>query len=532
MFQKTTVLRKLQKILSGKGKKLFRNQVYFYNAVFGITNRDVFPEHLVQFMERISHEVPGSSERKEVEEFLLHGLDNSSSNVGKHINDAPGMAIPKYHCIHYAHKENRADICRRLTAAIRYTAAGIRAKSQKEEVFTELLLQLKQELSDASAILQKAEDADDVLLGVILYEIIQTHLGERHSPGMLKEETVFGKINLRQQLDEYYLTCDCYEFTSIDYFLALERMADKNVIASSNLAGFYYVGTEFTVKNEGTGPSGKYMVERNLELAAFYFRQAASSEPTYAPAAYSYGYMILHEETGNMTQEEREKEAERYYRLAAERKFHHAVSGLGDLALLRAERILQSVNLEERKPELIEQLACAIGYFDQAQQMGSFWGPIKAAQFLDNQRYQPYRKEVLQLAGLPAGDNARDRWKAAVKMGNVFAMEQLALLDLRLGYIEEAKALLESCVQRNYPNGAWHLAWNFYDKLGLEPNPEAYIRYLEKSSRDGSARASLQLGKEALKKGFDASLWFRKAEEQNLLCFENDIYEELLQYKR
>ena len=164
--------------------------------------------------------------------------------------------------------------------------------------------------------------------------------------------------------------------------------------------------------------------------------------------------------------------------------------------------------------------------------MGSFWGPIKAAQFLDNQRYQPYRKEVLQLAGLPAGDNARDRWKAAVDMGNVFAMEQLALLDLRLGYIEEAKALLESCVQRNYPNGAWHLAWNFYDKLGLEPNPEAYIRYLEKSSRDGSARASLQLGKEALKKGFDASLWFRKAEEQNLLCFENDIYEELLQYKR
>ena len=29
------------------------------------------------------------------------------------------------------------------------------------------------------------------------------------------------------------------------------------------------------------------------------------------------------------------------------------------------------------------------------------------------------------------------------------------------------------------------------------------------------------VGKEALKKGFDASLWFRKAEEQNLVCFVN-----------
>ena len=33
------------------------------------------------------------------------------------------------------------------------------------------------------------------------------------------------------------------------------------------------------------------------------------------------------------------EESERYYRLAAAQQFHHAVSGLGDLALLRAERL-------------------------------------------------------------------------------------------------------------------------------------------------------------------------------------------------
>ena len=39
MFQKVTVLRKLQRILSGKGNKLFDNQVSFYNGIFGMTNK-------------------------------------------------------------------------------------------------------------------------------------------------------------------------------------------------------------------------------------------------------------------------------------------------------------------------------------------------------------------------------------------------------------------------------------------------------------------------------------------------------------
>ena len=51
MFQKTTTLRKLQKLLSGKGSKLFSNQVCFYNGIFGMTNSEYFSEELVEFME-------------------------------------------------------------------------------------------------------------------------------------------------------------------------------------------------------------------------------------------------------------------------------------------------------------------------------------------------------------------------------------------------------------------------------------------------------------------------------------------------
>lgn len=537
MFHKKTVLRKLQIILSGRGK-LFDNQVCFYNAVFGMTNPDVFSERLIAYMEQVQLEDAEIREKQEIEIFLSRGLDNSSSNVGKHINDDPGMAIPKHHCIHYAFAVNRTEICRRLTAVIRY--CSIRCGKANEE----LLHQLKAELSGSSAILAKTEMADDVLLGVILYEIIQTHLSERHNPDTPEEGTVFGKINLKQQLDTYYLTCDCYEFTSIDYFLALERMASRNVIASSNLAGFYYVGTEFIVKNEGKGPSGRYMVERNLEQAAFYFRQAASSDPPYAPAAYSYGYMILHNETGDMTKAERMREAERYYRAAAEYEFHHALSGLGDLALLRAEKILNSENLKSQRQELISELSSAICYFHQAQQMGSFWGPIKTAQFLDNPQYEPYLEEVLKAAGLPSDDNARDRWRVAADMGNIFAMEQLALLDLRLGDTEEARQLLEHGMKMNYPNASLHLAVYFYGEEGIVPDYEKYMKCLEKSSMDGSARASLLFAEDAFYRSERAAsaeerihwrhlaeMRLLKAEEQNLAYFEKDVYEDLLRYK-
>ena len=68
MFPKETALRILQKCLSGRGKKIFRNQVQFYNAIFGVTNPECF-----------------QTDWESVDQFLVSGLDNSSSNIGKHI---------------------------------------------------------------------------------------------------------------------------------------------------------------------------------------------------------------------------------------------------------------------------------------------------------------------------------------------------------------------------------------------------------------------------------------------------------------
>ena len=70
MFQKETVLRKLQKILSGKGNKLFDNQVCFYNAIFGMTNSEAFPEELIAYMETAERDGPRERGRQDIEAFF------------------------------------------------------------------------------------------------------------------------------------------------------------------------------------------------------------------------------------------------------------------------------------------------------------------------------------------------------------------------------------------------------------------------------------------------------------------------------
>ncbi len=533
MFQKETVLRKLQRVLSEKSNRLFDNQVCFYNAIFGMTNPERFPDALIARMQAPAQEMPKSL-RQDIDTFFKSGLDNSSSNIGKHINDLPGMGIPKFHCVHYAQSQHKSAICQRLSAIIRYSA------HRQGTDQNALLLALKAQLSAASPVLAQAETADEALLASVFYELVQTHLSERHSPELPKGQPVFDKVNMKQQIEEYFLTCDCYEVTSIDFFFALRRMADKNVIASSNLAGFYYVGMAFQVKNEGGGPHGTYVVERNLEQAAHYFRRAASCRPGYAPAQYSYGYMLLHGETGDLSPEERMAESQHYYQLAAEQQFHHAVSGLGELALLRADRLLQ--HAEPDRVAVIRELATAVSCFDRAQQMGSFWGPIKAAQFLDNAAYAPYRAQALAAAGLSPAQTARDRWKQAVEMGNVFAMDQLALLDLQQGYPDEARELLEQAAQLNYPDAAYHLAQHFHSPGGICPDTPRYRSDLEKAAYAGSAKASIALGELALAESAAApeesarlqalaAEWFQKAEEQNFRCFDKEVHLQLRKYR-
>ena len=148
MFQRETVLRKLQKLLSGKDTRLFENQVSFYNALFGMTDPEAFPEAMVR-------ELESCRKRPAIETFFRNGLDNSSSNIGKHINDEPGMGIPRHHCLHFSQDQYQTEICRRLKAVIGYRLALLTEDPVKQTHWRrELLARMKENLSYASRVLE------------------------------------------------------------------------------------------------------------------------------------------------------------------------------------------------------------------------------------------------------------------------------------------------------------------------------------------------------------------------------------------
>ena len=104
--------------------------------------------------------------------------------------------------------------------------------------------------------------------------------------------------------------------------------------------------------------------------------------------------------------------------------------------------------------------------------------------------------------------------------------------------------MLDQAAQMNYPNASYHLAKHYYCEGGLAPDKKKYLHSLEKAAHDGSARASIELGKLALERQEcaktkeekvkyekQAASWFQKAEEQNFRCFEKVVYEELRKYK-
>jgi len=519
MFPKETALRILQKCLSGKGKKIFRNQVQFYNAIFGVTNPECF-----------------QTDWESVDQFLVSGLDNSSSNIGKHINDEPRMPIPKQHCIHYSYADKRKEIERRLWEVIQYCAMEARYREPiEEEDLQRLCGELKENLSWASDTLRKTETLDYRLLANVVYEVVQTHLGSRRRDRDLLVRTELPKkVDMNQQVREYYLTCDCYIVNSIDYYFALRRMASKNVIASSNLGGYYYAGAEYIVKHEGDGNDGRYIVEQNLDQAAYYFKCAADSEPAYAPAAYSIGYMYFHNEVRHMDEKEQRKLGVKYLRIAAEQNFHHAIRALGDVALYEIEPWLERWEKGEKEcyDQIVSALREALIQYDKSAEAGSIFGHSKVIEVLKKPRYTPFIEDVLKTLHLTGGTDIRERWMRMAEMDNVWAMDELGLLEYEAGNCQQAKAWFEKTLEYNYPEGAYHLAELIYSSGGSAPEETLYRTYLEKASHDGSAKASLELARNFEQKDpVQALAYLERATEQNYEKFHYDLYSEIREQK-
>lgn len=532
MFSKETALRILQKCLSGKGKKIFRNQVQFYNAVFGVTNPEYCPEKWIRFM--LSSDITSDEEGifREIDQFLVSGLDNSSSNIGKHINDEPRMPIPKQHCIHYSQTEKRKEMEQRIWAVIRFCASDVRTRNSIEENdLQDLYRELKENLAWASDTLQKTETLDYRLLANIVYEVIQTHLGSRRRAKDLNIRTELPKkVDMSQQIREYYLTCDCYLVNSIDYFFALKRMSSKNVIASSNLGGYYYTGAEYMVRHEGTGNDGRYIVERNLDQAAYYFKCAADSEPAYAPAAYSIGYMYFHQEVRHMDEEEQRKLGVQYLRIAAEQNFHHAIRTLGDVALYEIEPLLARWERGETEHYecIVEAVREALIQYDKGAEAGSIFGHSKVIELLNDPRFSPFMKDATKDLHLIGGVDIRGRWMRMAEVDNVWAMDEIGLLEYESGNWQQAKEWFEKTLEYNYPEGAYHLAKLIYGMDGSLPSKKQCRTYLEKASHDGSAKASLELAKAVAQKDRErAKAYLEKATEQNYEKFHYDLYSEI-----
>ena len=127
----------------------------------------------------------------------------------------------------------------------------------------------------------------------------------------------------------------------------------------------------------------------------------------------------------------------------------------------------------------------------------------------------------------------------------VLGMEEDRLYPSIYGEDEEAFEMLERAACMNYPNASLHLALYFYHTKGRRPDERAFWYCLEKAAHEGSARASLELGKLALEQSHKAETaveavswasqandWFGKAEKQTHACFEKEVYDLLRQYRR
>ena len=121
----------------------------------------------------------GQGDRREEDESLIRqvnyllrsGLDSNSANIGKHINGVPELPIPRQHRSHYGSEENRSDIVRRLQAVIGFCLffRPLNCRLDKEDM-AQLLVRMKEELSEASQTLCQAEELSAETLANVIYE--------------------------------------------------------------------------------------------------------------------------------------------------------------------------------------------------------------------------------------------------------------------------------------------------------------------------------------------------------------------------
>ena len=543
MKPSTTHLRALNNCLSGRSKKIFPNQVIFYNAVFGATNPALLSDGDLAEVERI-----GRGERypadealiKQINYLLRGGLDSNSANVGKHINNAQELPIPKQHKNHYLEDGNRSRIVRRLLAMIRFCISFHPGRQKlSPQDFAEMLEQMQEELEGSSSILDTADELTEELLANVIYEIVISHLErlqERYYPLVEDEPRI--KRNLAEQREEFARKVDCYGTFNSDRFYAMERLAETNAIAATELANVYYFGAQYRQVDEGGGNNGILRVEADINMAARYYKKAINNDPPEVIACWSLGYMLRRHMFEDVPPEEADDLAARYYYYALEQNYTPAYDSVGLMELAKANELFErerklrqqhsGLPVEEWE-EMLSHYCKGLEMCDRAGCGGWVYGHNNVAEYLADLEFMeivwPVIKDRIHLQG-PV--NLRERWKAAADMNNFWAMNQLALLDWRSGNRTEAIAMWERAAERRYPTANLNLALLVYAEGMPYADAGKYRLCLEQASADGSARASYELAKQCVgSNSFTARMLLDRAEEQNYRKFNNTLYHQI-----
>lgn len=537
-----TYLRSLNNCLSGRSKKIFPNQVIFYNAVFGATNPALLSDEDLAEVERIGRgdRRPGDAELiKRINYLLRGGLDSNSANVGKHINNAQELPIPKQHKNHYLEGE-RSQIVRRLQVMVQFCMSFHPSRYQLDpKDFSDLLEQMQEELAGGSATLDAADELTEALLANVIYEIVMCHLGrlqERYYSFSENGQRV--KIDLAAQREEFARKVDCYGTYNSDRFYAMERLAQTNVVAATELANVYYFGAQYRQVDEGDGNNGILRIEVDVNMAAKYYKKAIQSDPPEVSACWSLGYMLRRHMFEDVSPEESDQLAARYFHYALEQEYVPAYDSVGLMELAKANELFERERKlrqqhsglpQEEWEEMLFYYGKGLELCDRAGCGGWVYGHINVAEYLSDPEFMeiiwPVLRDQIHLQG-PI--NLRERWKMAADRNNFWAMNQLALLDWRSGNRRDAIALWEKAAGLRYPTANLNLALLVYAQGSYEADPEKYRLCLEQASADGSARASYELAKHyAGSNSFTARMLLDRAEEQNYRKFNNTLYHQI-----
>ena len=543
MKSTSTPLRALNNCLSGRARKVFPNQVIFYNAVFGATNPVLLSDGDLAEVERIGRGDRRPSDEaliKQINYLLRGGLDSNSANIGKHINNAQELPIPKQHKSHYLEGDNRSQIVRRLLAMIRFCMSFHPGRQQlSPRDFAEMLEQLQEELEGGSTTLDGADELTEELLANVIYEIVMSHLGrlqERYYPLLEDGERV--KRDLAEQREEFARKVDCYGTFNSDRFYAMERLAETNVIAATELANVYYFGAQYRQVDEGDGNNGILRIEADVNLAAQYYKKAINNDPPEVSACWSLGYMLRRHMFEDVPPEEADELASRYFYYALEQDYVPAYDSVGVMELAKADALFERERKmrqqhsglpQEEWEEMLSHYCKGLELCDRAGCGGWVYGHNNVAEYLARPEFMeiiwPVIRDEIHLQG-PI--NLRERWKAASDRNNFWAMNQLALFDWRSGNRREAIALWEKAAALRYPTANLNLALLVYAEGMPYADSGKYRLCLEQASADGSARASYELAKwYSATNSFTARVLLDRAEEQNYRKFNNTLYHQI-----